>query len=245
MTDPVAHPPAPETGGILFCAATRMELETVWRPGDGAFPDADPARLPGPVVAHAAVTGVGIPATLLALPPLLARLRPRVVVTTGIAGAYPGAPLGIGDLVLGTSETFADLGMELPDEEGFRPLWKFPFGAAHPDVLPLAVPEALRAWPELRAGAGATVNACTGTDSTGAQRRRATGADFETMEGAAVALACKAAGIPVVQVRAVSNPAAHRDMRPEHVARALENLETFWARRREAACAALSASEAP
>jgi nucleoside phosphorylase len=71
------------------------------------------------------------------------------------------------------------------------------------------------------------VNACTGTAATGARRRVLTGADFESMEGAAVALAGLEAGIPVAEFRAISNAAADRDMRPENIGLALRGLGSF------------------
>ena len=72
-----------------------------------------------------------------------------------------------------------------------------------------------------------TVNACTGTEDTGLLRERLFGVAMESMEGAAVALACSAAGIPVCEVRAISNIASHRDMRPENIRLALENLSDY------------------
>lgn len=205
--------------GILLCAATRAELDAV--------PESLLEGFPGG--GTRAVTGVGIPHTLLSLPPLLARHRPRLVVNVGIAGAYAGSGLAIGDVVLGVSETFADLGMELPDGEGFSPLGAHAF--ADPVLrapLPLCAPET--SVEGLRRARGATVNACTGTDVTGALRRRVFDVDFEGMEGAAAALAARAAGAALLEVRAISNFAARRDMRPENIARALRALEDFWTR---------------
>ncbi len=208
---------------FLVCAATRDELETF---GLDRAEVLEKDRLFKVAGGHAAVTGVGVPLTLLRLLPLLDRLRPALLVDIGIAGAYPGSGLAIGDLVAADSETFADLGMELPEEPGFQPLGGFPFADdAFRAPLPLVVP----AWAEgIARGRGATVNACTGSDITGHLRRRLFAADFEGMEGAAFALAGRARGIPVAEIRAVSNAAARRDMRPENVARALDALRGFW-----------------
>jgi nucleoside phosphorylase len=124
---------------ILFCAATREELEAV------GLRDALPVeegekvcrlwQFPGEHASLAAVTGTGTPVTLLRLLPLLERYNPSLIINTGIAGAYRGSGLEIGDIVIGESEVFADLGMELPDDkgkdddrhEGFYPLGEFPF----------------------------------------------------------------------------------------------------------------------
>ena len=214
------------SGSGLVCAATFEELqafglenaetlepETFWRIPEG----------------YAAVTGAGIPITLLRILPRIQSLKPAWIVNLGIAGAYPHEnaenDLKIGDVVVGTSEVFADLGMEMPDEESFRPLSAFPFAdAALRSPLPLWVPE----WASAKRGHGATVNRCTGKDGTGWLRRKLFGADFESMEGAAVALAAVETKIPVCEVRAVSNFAAARDMRPENIHSALRSLEAFW-----------------
>ena len=196
---------------VLVCAATEFEL--------ACFPDTEGAVK--------AVTGVGVPATLALLPPLLEKYRPALALNIGIAGAYPGVGLEIGDVVLGEREVFGDLGFELPGG-GFTPLQDSPFGAWY-EPLTLYVPGG-----EWMAGVGVTINACTGTLATGERRRDRFGASFETMEGAAFALACQNAGVPGVEVRAISNVAAERDMRPENIKLALAGLTEFLNRNRDA-----------
>jgi futalosine hydrolase len=203
-------------GPVLVCAATARELE--------ACGEAGPGRI------HA-VTGAGIPMTLVRLLPLLREHAPSMILNVGIAGAYPGSGLAIGDLAGGESEVFGDLGLELPGPEAFRPLGETPW--ADPEYrrpIPLATAVFAAAGPgagSIRIAKGCTVNACAGTPSTGALRRRVHGADFESMEGAAVALAGMLAGIPVAEIRAISNFAAGRDMRPENIELALGNLGVY------------------
>ena len=67
---------------------------------------------------------------------------------------------------------------------------------------------------------------CTGTAELGAARRQLFGADFETMEGAAFALFGMAESIPVVEIRAISNYAATREMLPSNIVLALKNLKS-------------------
>ncbi len=221
----------------FVCAATWVELETYGVEKADAL-EAGLYQIPEGI---AAVTGVGSPLTLLRLVPWLERFQPAWIVNTGIAGAYAGSALEIGEIVIGKTDIFADLGMETIGERegecgGFSPLSDFPFAdEAHSAALPLWIPAwvAASAAPSaLRSGHGATVNRCTGTAATGAQRRALFGADFETMEGAAVALAARAAKIPVLQVRAISNIAARRDMRPANIVAALDSLRNFWAAHR-------------
>ena len=52
---------------------------------------------------------------------------------------------------------------------------------------------------------GATVSTCSATDVLATELATRTGAAVETMEGAAIGLACAAAGVPWAQLRAVSN----------------------------------------
>ena len=56
---------------------------------------------------------------------------------------------------------------------------------------------------------------------------------FESMEGAAVAQIGQRFGIPVSEIRAISNIASRRDMRPENIRLALTHLrDTLRAWRR-------------
>lgn len=223
---------------ILLCAATRMELDACLGPLGEAFDTLPPGpsawtRRRGKVLL--AVTGPGIPLTLARLMPLAAAEKPSALVNAGIAGAYAGAGLGIGDLAAGESERFGDLGAESPGPEAFLPIDGFPWSDpvyALPFALSLAPLQAGGSGGALGAAAfkvarGCTVNACTGTAATGKRRRSMTGADFESMEGAAVALAGSELGLPVAELRAISNFAADRDMRPGNIGAALRSLGGF------------------
>lgn len=215
-------------GQGLICAATLNELRTFGLDGAEELRRESLYRVRE---GFAAVTGAGIPFTLLSLLPLIRELRPAWIVNLGIAGAYLGSGLEIGDVAVGESEHFADLGMETPDG-GFLPMAHFPFAdEALRAPLPLWVPAWAVEGDGARRAAGATVNACAGSDATGA--RRGADAAFESMEGAAVALAARGARLPVLEVRAISNRAAARDMRPENIRRALEALTLFWSTRRK------------
>jgi len=214
---------------ILLCAATLRELDACLEACGAPFASlpAGPRPWARRLGRHmAAVTGVGIPLTLTRLMSLAAEIRPERIVNAGIAGAYPGSELGIGDLVAAESETFGDLGMEAPGPEGFLPLSDMSWCDAE-YLRPLALSLEPFGAGGPRAARGCTVNACTGREETGLLRRALTGADFETMEGAAVALAARELGIPASEARAVSNAASTRDMRPGNIALALGNLGAY------------------
>ena len=200
---------------LLVCAATERELAAFGGPSEEVA---------------LFVTGVGIPLALARTLEVLGRERPARVLNIGIAGAYPGSGLAMGDIVMGASEVYGDVGFELPEPPGFRHVGEAEWGAFYREPLPLSQ------FAEF-AGAvvrpGCTVNACTGTEATGRGREQLFGAAFETMEGAAVAQAGQVLGIPVCEIRAISNIAARRDMRPENIALALERLRQYLEKGRE------------
>lgn len=196
----------------LVCAATENEL-AAW--DTNLFPDCE--RF---------MSGVGIPMTFARLLPKVMTGNYTLIVNIGIAGAYPGSGLNIGDVVIGSAETYADLGMELPDPPDFLPLQDTPFGGEYPPSYPLAPPAELVRG-NARTGRGATVNTCTGTEASGRRREAGFAAAFETMEGAAVAHIGQIAGVAVCEIRAVSNIASRRDMRPANIGIALRNLREY------------------
>ena len=210
---------------LLVCAATQAEIDTFLRAGEPERVEGELRFIEGDSIALS-VTGVGIPCTLLRLPPLLELLEPGLVLNIGIAGAYPSSGLGIGEVAMARAECFGDIGFELPEEPGFRSISEAPFGAFY-TRLPMTLAEEFRtgltghACVEIGA---CTVNACTGTLRTGLMRERLFEAGMESMEGAAAALACERAGVPMCELRAISNIAADRDMRPENIRIALERL---------------------
>lgn len=190
---------------LLVCAATAWELSAWGEPREGEL---------------LFVSGVGAPATFAAFP---TRPDTDILVNIGIAGAYPGSGLTIGDIVVGQSEVWGDIGFALPEPPHFRPIQESEFGTFYQQPLPLWVPKELAS----RQGRGCTVHTCTGTDTQGAQRRALFQADFETMEGAALAQLGQQWGIPMCEIRAISNLAAQRDMRPEHLHLSHERLKLF------------------
>lgn len=215
---------APELGrgglldhDLLVCAATEIELR--------AFGD-----LCKETGQDGFLTGVGIPVALAQTLTEAARIRPARILNIGIAGAYPSSGLVVGDIVIGDSEVYGDVGVELPEAPGFRPVREMPWGLAYQQPQPLTV------FPEFAgavAGHGCTVNVCTGTEATGRLRARLFEVKFETMEGAAVAQAGQILGIPVCEVRAISNIASVRDMRPENIQLALHRLTAYFQKCRE------------
>ncbi len=152
-------------------------------------------------------TGVGPVNAAHALTLLLARERAEAVVCCGVGGAYPGT-LDMLEIACAETETYADLGADAP--EGFLDMARlgFPVIEREPPLynrLPLAV------FPVARRLGFATRTTCTGTDEAAREIAARTGAAVESMEGAAVVHTCLRMGVPVGEVRAVSNMVGNRD----------------------------------
>ncbi len=154
--------------------------------------------------------GVGKVASAVALGRVLAEHRPPWVLAFGVCGVYPGAELVVGELCLVGRECLADEGVWT--DQGLRSLSDLGLG---PDELWLAdagrTQEIAARLGGLPTVTGATVSACAGTDDLALSRRERTGADVETMEGAAIAATCAAWGVPWVQLRCVGNQTGARD----------------------------------
>ena len=228
---------------LLVCAATWMELRAWWPREEERSRLVEGAMAYSPALTFA-VTGVGIPASLAFMVRLLQEARPARIWNIGIAGAYPNTGIHIGDIVVGASEVYGDIGFELPDEPGFQSLQDSPFGKSYVEPLrlhvepewtaPVPVTNAPRSY-SVHRGAGCTVNLCTGTERTGLLRKQRFHADFESMEGAAVAQAAQMWNIPVSEIRAISNIASTRDMQPDNIRLAIANLRDFLERQRPGA----------
>jgi len=144
-----------------------------------------------------------------------------LVVSAGIGGGFqPEAP--VGSLVLADEITAADLGAETAD--GFVPVTELGFGAVthHP---PESLVRAVASVTGARTGAVLTVNTVTGSAARAAKLRRChPRALAEAMEGFGVAEAAAAHGVPVLELRAVSNPVGPRDRAAWRIGDALAAL---------------------
>jgi futalosine hydrolase len=171
----------------------------------------------------------------------IAAARPAWILQVGCGGAFPGAGLELGDVVLALEEFLADEGVETP--AGFLGLEELGFaqarrgGEALYSRIPVASPSDLgiEDWEDaaaalaqsrgfrLRSGRMVTVSTASGTDA----RAQALEARFqplvESMEGAAAALVAWEEGIPFLELRGVSNFTGARDRARWEVERACGN----------------------
>jgi len=133
----------------------------------------------------------------------LTELRPRAVVHVGIAGARRLTP---GSVVVGTESVFVDLAAEIPVVNRVSP------DAHLVERARAALPEAIH----LPIATSAAVSAPGHTRSHDLR--------VEGMEGFGVLRACELAGVPAVEVRAVSNELGEADRALWMVRRGLDTL---------------------
>jgi futalosine hydrolase len=153
--------------------------------------------------------GVGPVEAAAATAQRLAAGPPGAVLHVGIAGARGITP---GGLVIGSESVYCDISAEIPVVDRLEP---------DPELLVAlreAVPEALT----LPIGTSAAVG--------GAADVR-----VEGMEGFAVLRACVLAGVPAIEVRAISNEISEGDRSLWRIGRALEALADALPRMLEAA----------
>lgn len=201
---------------VLIVTAVEAEKEAVKR---GVGDDARFELLIGGVGPVAA----GIHTTLK----LAAELHTyELVVNIGIGGGFTGHA-DIESLVVASHIIAGDLGSETQD--GFLSLDELGFGTAHID------PDAARARLLVdalqTAGLTAsyapivTVSTTTGTlTSAQALQRRVPHAAAEAMEGFGVAAAASACGLPVLEIRAISNAVGPRDRENWCIKEALQRV---------------------
>ncbi len=132
------------------------------------------------------------------------------VVLFGVAGAYRRAEIAPKSVVVVRKSVLADEGVET--DAGFQSADELGLvtdggwidhgeGAARVAATELGA----------RVVDAATVSRCSGTDALAAEIFARHGAAIETMESAAVAHACRASGVPLLEVRAISNYCGARE----------------------------------
>ncbi|MET9764631.1 futalosine hydrolase [Streptomyces sp. NPDC006372] len=202
---------------MLVATAVPVERDAVARAlahgGGGSAVDVIAAGV-GPGLAAAATASVLTAAAFRGSPYGL-------VVSAGIGGGFlPDAP--VGTLVVADEIVAADLGAET--EDGFLSVTELGFGTVRhqpPGDLVRSAAEAAGA----PSGAVLTVSTVTGTAARAAVlRERHPTALAEAMEGFGVAEAAVAQGVPVLEVRAISNPVGPRDRAAWRIGDALAAL---------------------
>ncbi|MEC0264479.1 futalosine hydrolase [Paenibacillus anseongense] len=174
-----------------------------------------------------ALAGVGLAAAAVNGAMVLAAAQYDLVVIAGIAGGFPGQA-EIGSLVVASEIIAADLGVELLD--GFSSLDDLGFGTTRisvaADIAERLTAALTAAGLSARTAPVLTVATATGTAATAAQlAARVPGAAAEAMEGFGIATAAALRGVPVIEIRAISNAVGPRDRDAWRIGDALQALE--------------------
>jgi len=180
---------------LLICTATALESALLRQ-------HLAPERI------RIVTTGVGPVNAAHAVTLAITRLRPAAVVVCGIGGAYPGSGLTIGDVACAESECYGDLGATSPG--GFLDMQALGFPLVDgPNPIYNVLP--LQLFPAGRRVRFVTMSSCTGLAAAGREIAARTGGGVENMEGAAVVHVAALHGVPVGELRAISNIVTDRD----------------------------------
>lgn len=172
---------------------------------------------------------------------LLERFMTDFVYNIGVAGAYPSSGLGIGDIAIAEKEIYGDEGLitksevREKDEINFYTMDKIKLplcvkdGVEYYNEFPMYLPEELRGFK--KKGNFVTISACTGILEKGMQIEKRFNAICENMEGAAIAHVCSLSGIPITEIRGISNIIEDRTVVPlnkSDIVKAAENVQKFF-----------------
>jgi futalosine hydrolase len=182
---------------LLLCIATEFEGELLRERLDGTHPDVAIVR-----------TGVGPVNAAHAVTLFLAQTGARGIVVCGVGGAYPMSGLHVGEVVCAASECYGDLGATSPS--GFLDMKALGFAVVEAPT-PLFNDIPMQVFPVERRVPFVTVSSCTGTDGAAREIQERTAGAVESMEGAAIAHVAYLHGIPVGEVRGISNIVTNRD----------------------------------
>lgn len=167
------------------------------------------------------VTGVGMVATAYALGRELATNNYDLAINLGIAGSFDRS-IALGEVVEVITDTLAELGAE--DDTAFLPIEQMGFGESRFNATcqldELTLPSAKKVT-------GITVNTVHGNEASIQKLQQRLNAQTESMEGAAFFYACGQAGVPCMQLRAISNYVEKRNRDAWQIGPAIKNLNTY------------------
>lgn len=192
---------------LLLVSATPFEIAPTLRFLEGQFQKGGADFFQrGELRVWPLVTGVGIPATMWSLADLFARWKPDLALNAGVAGSF-SSDFPLGSVVNVVSERWGDLGVEERDGT-FTDV--FALGLTDPNTPPyshevLQNPAAGQ-FNFLPKAQGLTVQKVHGSQASIDQIvKKYPYVQVESMEGAAFFFACLRAGVPFLEIRAISN----------------------------------------
>lgn len=227
---------------ILIVAATQAEIAPLFSvdseqfaasssqfPAGGSPSAEDMQTANSDLQTNLLVTGVGMVATAFALGRHFAGNQYDLAINLGIAGSFARS-LDLGEVVEVTTDMLAELGAE--DDEDFLPIDQLGFGESvftATSTLSGIFSQNEIAGDDLllKQTTGITVNTVHGNEQAIRKVTSRLSPQIESMEGAAFFYACRKAGVPCLQIRAVSNYVEKRNRDSWQVGLAIKNLNTF------------------
>ena len=167
------------------------------------------------------ITGVGMVATAFALGKHLATNKYDLVVNLGIAGSFDRS-ITLDEVVEVTEDHLSELGAE--DDGTFLPIETLGFGES---IFKTDARLSSYINSGLRQVTAITVNTVHGHEPSIKKLTTRIQPQLESMEGAAFFYACKQAGVPCLQIRAVSNYVEKRNRDAWQIGLAIKNLNSF------------------
>jgi futalosine hydrolase len=206
---------------ILLCVATELEGALLRDRLDGKSSSVAIIR-----------TGIGPVNAAHAVTLFLATTGAKTILSCGVGGAYPGSQLTVGEVVCAESECYGDLGAMSPS--GFLDMKALGFPIIE-SPNPIFDDLAMQIFPVEKRARFVTVTSCTGTNDDARAIEQRTRGSVESMEGAAVAHVAHLHGVPVGEVRGISNIVSDRDTRTwriKEAAAAAQEAVVSWIARR-------------
>ncbi|MBD1393707.1 futalosine hydrolase [Mucilaginibacter glaciei] len=209
---------------ILFVVATAFEVSSLISDFEFRISDSGKGLYYSQLITNHSllITGVGMVATAFALGSELAANDYDLAINLGIAGSFD-KNIALGELVEITLDTLAELGAE--DDEAFLPIEQMGFGesvfAATAKLTDIYIVKPLQQANAI------TVNTVHGNEHSIQKVSDRLNPQIESMEGAAFFYACREAGVPCLQIRAVSNYVEKRNRDNWQIGLAIKNLNNF------------------
>ncbi|MGN6639890.1 MAG: futalosine hydrolase [Mucilaginibacter sp.] len=166
------------------------------------------------------ITGVGMVATAFALGRHLATNQYDLAINLGIAGSFDRS-IALGEVVEIVEDRFSELGAE--DDKAFLTIDELGFG----ESIFNASASTSDFGKSLKKIKAITVNTVHGNEANIQKLTGRLDVQLESMEGAAFFYGCKQAGVPCLQIRAVSNYVEKRNRDAWQIGMAIKNLKTF------------------
>ena len=167
------------------------------------------------------ITGVGMVATAFSLGKHLATNQYDLAINLGIAGSFD-RNIALGEVVEVVEDQLSELGAE--DAEAFLLIERLGFGES---IFKTDVRLSSYSDQQLKQVTAITVNTVHGHEPSIQKLTSRIQPQLESMEGAAFFYACKQAGIPFLQIRAVSNYVEKRNRDAWQIGLAIKNLNSF------------------